>query len=153
MLIRNAGSGTCVNGGAESVCNPNSGNYTITANNNTCCTKDCSRQHEQKHVDFETNSGCCKALSVAWNKAGANRAELARKYNGWVNQTESIAECQAYSNDVTCADALAKTKDCAGAGKDTDCCKDIEDYKTKYGALAKIHCAKAPKNTPPCPVY
>jgi hypothetical protein len=153
LLIRNAGSGICVNGGAESVCDPSTGKYSITSNSNTCCTKDCSQEHEQQHVNFENNQGCCKALSVAWNAKGADKAKLSKKYSQWVKDTESIAECQAYSNDVKCADALAKTKDCAGKGKSSDCCKDIDDYRTRYGALAKTHCAKAAKKVPPCPAF
>ncbi|MCZ7406265.1 MAG: hypothetical protein O8C67_15240 [Candidatus Methanoperedens sp.] len=148
-----AGSGTCQNGGGDSNCDPVKGEFKIMANNNTCCTKDCTQQHEQKHVDDVTGWGCCKSLSVAWNAVGANRSELAKKYNEWASKAEPITECNAYTNDVKCADALAKTKDCTGAGKDTDCCKDIEDYRTKYSALAKSYCAKAPKAAPPCPSY
>ncbi|MCZ7385150.1 MAG: hypothetical protein O8C63_10450 [Candidatus Methanoperedens sp.] len=148
-----AGSGTCQNGGGDSNCDPVKGEFKIMSNNNTCCTKDCTQQHEQKHVDDVTGWGCCKSLSVAWNAPGAKKSELAKKYNEWLSKIEAITECHAYTNDVTCADALAKTKDCSGAGKDTDCCKDIDDYRTKYASLAKSYCAKAPKAAPPCPSY
>lgn len=147
------GSGTCVQAGAVSSCDPNTGVYRITGNNNTCCTKGCSTAHEQQHVNFETSAGCCKALSVAWSAKGADKAALAKKYSQWVSDTESYAECKAYTNDVTCSDAMAKDKDCSGKGKGTDCCKDIEAYRSAYGALAKSYCAKAPAKPAACPAY
>jgi hypothetical protein len=97
--------------------------------------------------------GCCKALAVAWSKKGADKAELVKKYNTWFADANLISECNAYTNDMACADALAKAKDCAGAGKDTDCCKDIADYRATYSAEAKSYCAKAPKKVPPCPSF
>lgn len=153
LLMSLAGSGTCQNGGGSSVCSPTTGNYSITANNNTCCTKSCTQTHEQQHVTDHTGYGCCSALSTAWNKSGANRADLARKYNTWFAQANLVSECNAYTGDVKCADDLAKTKACTGKGKGTDCCKDIADYKQKYAALATSYCARAPKSVPACPSF
>lgn len=153
LLISLAGSGTCVNGGGASVCDPTTGKYKITSNTNTCCTKDCTQEHEQRHVTDHDGWGCCAALSVAWGKKGADKGALVKKYNDWFAKANLISECNAYSNDVKCADALAKTKDCSGAGKGTDCCKDIADYQARYSALAKTYCAKAPKSVPPCPSF
>jgi hypothetical protein len=153
VLMTLAGSGTCINGGAESACDPDIGAYKIYANHNTCCTKDCSWLHEQTHVSDITNWGCCKALSVAYNAKGADKGALVRKYNDWLARASDLTECHAYSNGVACADQLAKTKDCAGAGKDTDCCKDVADYRTKYAATAKTLCDRAPKGPPPCPAF
>lgn len=153
ILMTLAGSGTCQNGGAASSCDPNNGAYKITANNNTCCTKDCSWRHEQTHVSDITNWGCCKALSVAYNKPGANKNSLVQEYNAWLATAADITECNAYSNDVVCANELAVQKDCAGAGRNTDCCKDIADYKTRYEASARTICARAPKQVPACPAF
>jgi hypothetical protein len=153
ILMTLAGSGTCQNGGAASSCDPNNGAYKITANNNTCCTKDCSWRHEQTHVSDITSWGCCKALSVAYNKPGANKNDLVQKYNTWLAAAVDITECNAYSNDVVCANELAAQKDCTGAGRNTDCCKDIADYKTRYEASARTICARAPKQVPACPAF
>lgn len=153
VLMTLAGSGTCINGGAESGCDPDNGAYTIYANHNTCCTKDCSWLHEQTHVSDITSWGCCKALSVAYNAKGADKGALVTKYNDWLAKASDLTECHAYTNGVACADQLARTKNCAGAGRDTDCCKDIAEYRTKYAAKAKTLCDRAPKNPPPCPAF
>ena len=146
-------SGTCVNGGAGSSCHLDTGVFQLNHNDNTCCTKDCTAAHEAVHKRDFDGWGCCGAASTAYNAKGADKAKIVKAYNDWQNKVLAITECNAYSNDVTCADALAKAKDCSGAGKGTDCCKDIEDYKTRYGALAKTNCAAAPKKAEPCPTF
>ncbi len=148
-----AGSGTCVNGGGSSNCDLATGKFIIKKNDNTCCTKDCTQQHEQQHVTDHNSWGCCAALSAAWTKSGANKVDIMDKYKAWFASANEISECNAYNNDVNCADALSKSKDCSGAGKGTDCCKDIEDYRARYSAEAKNHCDKAPKKVPPCPSF
>lgn len=148
-----AGSGTCQNGGASSVCKPATGLYEITVNNNTCCTKDCSKQHEERHVSDITGWGCCAALSTAYNKPGADKGALITKYNEWLAKVYDITECNALNTGVACADAMLTAKDCAGAGKDTDCCKDIVDYKARYGALATTVCGRKAKTVEPCPAF
>jgi hypothetical protein len=146
-------SGTCINGGAGSTCHFDTGVFKMDNNDNTCCTKGCTAAHEAVHKRDIDGWGCCAAASTAFNAKGADKAKVAKTYNDWQNKVVAITECNAYSNDVTCADALAKAKDCSGAGKGTDCCKDIEDYKTRYGALAKTNCAAAPKKAEPCPKF
>lgn len=149
----NLAPGACQNGGGASVCNPKDGTYGLVENDNTCCTKDCTAQHEAEHKkDFDA-WGCCKALSVAWNAKGADKAKLAKQYNDWADAVSTTTECHAYSHDVVCADAMAKEKDCSGKGKDSDCCKNIADYKTKYAKLAKENCDAAPAKVAPCPSF
>jgi hypothetical protein len=148
-----AGSGTCVNGGAASVCRPATGVYEITANDNTCCTKDCSQKHEETHVRDITGWGCCAALSTAFNRPGANKNALVTKYNEWLAKVYDITECNCLTSDVTCADAMFTAKDCAGAGRNTDCCKDIVDYKANFGAQKTTVCGRAPKTVAPCPAF
>lgn len=67
-----------------------------------------------RHVTDHNAYGCCAALAVAWGRPCANRSELATNYNTWFTQANLVSECNAYSNDLTCADALATTRDCAG---------------------------------------
>lgn len=153
VLITDQGSGTCQNGGAESVCDPTNGAYKIIRNSNNCCTSDCSRLHEQVHASDVTKWGCCKALSVVYNKPGADKNAAVQKYNDWMNLARSLTECHAYTGDVECARSLAKQKNCAGAGRNSDCCKDIEDYRVRYQAMADNECAAAPKDAPACPAF
>lgn len=148
-----AGSGNCQNGGGESVCRPATGVYEIIRNSNTCCTKDCTQSHEQTHVNDVTGWGCCKALSDAYKKPGADKNALVTKYNEWMAKVIDITECNAYTHDVKCADDLAAAKQCDAQGKGSDCCKDITDYKARYGAEANTRCGRAPKNVEPCPAF
>jgi hypothetical protein len=145
-------SGTCQNGGANSSCHFDTGEFRMNQNFNTCCTKSCTVSHEGVHKTDIDGWGCCAAASKAWNAPGANKDAVAKTYNEWQNKVTPITECHAYTRDVGCADAFAKAKDCSGDGKGTDCCKDIEDYKTRYGDLAKTNCAK-PQTPVPCPAF
>jgi len=153
VLLTLDGSGTCFNGGAESGCDMDNGAYKIYRNRNTCCTKICSLKHEQTHVSDMTNWGCCKAASVAYNAQGADKGAIVDKYNTWLNRARTLTECHAYTNGVACANQLAREKDCAGAGKDSDCCKDIAQYRSAYAAKAKTFCDAAPKDPPACPAF
>jgi hypothetical protein len=153
ILMTLEGSGTCMNGGAESKCNPSSGAYEIIRNSNTCCTNDCSRLHEQVHASDVSRWGCCKALSVAYNRPGADKNAVVQKYNAWMTQAGPVTECHAYKGDVDCAKTLAKAKDCDGAGRHTDCCKDIQDYQTRYAEFARVICASAGNDAPACPTF
>ena len=148
-----AGSGTCQNGGAASACNPANGVYEIKRNNNTCCTKTCSEKHEQTHISDITGWGCCAALSTAYNKPGADKNAAVQKYNDWLAKVYDITECNSLTVGVACAADMFTAKDCAGAGKDTDCCKDIVDYKANYGGQKTTVCGRAPKKVEPCPTF
>jgi hypothetical protein len=148
-----AGSGTCQNGGAASGCNPDNGVYEIKRNNNTCCTKPCSVKHEQTHINDITGWGCCAALSTAYNKPGADKNAAVQKYNDWLAKVYDITECNSLTAGVACATEMFTAKDCSGAGKDTDCCKDIVDYKANFGGQKTTVCGRAPKKVEPCPTF
>lgn len=109
-------SGTCQNGGGVSRCWPNSGVYLIERNDNDCCTRPCTQEHEQQHVIDHDRWGCCKAFSIAWNKPGANPQALKQLWETWASQANLATECNAYTNDVACARRLAVTKGCAQFG-------------------------------------
>ncbi len=146
--------GTCYKE-SESVCDPESGHYKIKSIGNTCCTKDCSKQHEQTHVTDYTAAGCCKAFGKAWNAATKEEDvdALIKKYNDWFDQANPVSECHAYNKGTECAKALAKSKDCGGKGKDTDCCKDITAFVSLSGDKAKQVCDAAPAKMPACPKF
>jgi hypothetical protein len=151
ILMTLEGSANCVNGGGESKCDPSSGVYKIVGNSNNCCTKECTGLHERVHVSDISKWGCCKALSTAYNKPGADRNAVVQKYNDWMRRAGPVTECHAYKGDVECAKARAKQKDCDGAGRNTDCCKDIKDYQIRYAEFARVICASAGAGAPPCP--
>lgn len=153
LTSESPGSGTCFNGGADSGCDMNDGVFKIVRVRNTCCTKDCSIKHEQTHIKDVTGWGCCKAASVAYNKPGVSQSEVVDKYNNWQRSVQTLTECHAHQTSIDCAQELAKKKDCSGAGKDTDCCKDIDQYRENYAAKIDTFCKAAPKDAPPCPAF
>lgn len=143
----------CQQDGGASACNPAKGTYGLKRNENTCCTKGCTNEHEVIHKKDSDEWGCCAAFSKAYKAKGADKNALIDKYNEWNRKVRSLTECHAYSHDIDCADALAKEKDCEGEGKDTDCCNDIAIYKRFYGKLAKENCDLAPAAPEPCPAF
>lgn len=145
------GSGTCSNGGGSSGCNPSTGVYGLVSNDNTCCTTECTAAHEAVHKKDHDDWGCCKAFSTAWNAKGADQPALTKKFSEWAKKVGVITECHAYTKSVACASDLATTNDCDGKGKDTNCCKDIAEYKAGNMDMAAAMCSAAPKKAAPCP--
>lgn len=147
-----SGGPLCFNGGGSSACNLSSGEYTIRSNDNTCCTKDCTQQHEATHVKDITGWGCCKRASAAYTQS-ASPGKVAEMYNTWLERARALTECHAYTNDVTCATAMQKSNDCNGKGKDSACCLSILSYKNRYSDEAKNYCKIAPAKAPACPNF
>ena len=147
------GSGTCINGGGESGCFLKDGVYKIVRIQNTCCTKDCSTKHEQTHISDQTGWGCCKAASVAYNKKDADKADVEAKFKKWNDGVRTTSECNAHQTSIDCADQMKKDKKCDGEGKDSDCCKDVDQYREVYAGRKKIFCDAKPKDLPPCPAF
>src|ERR1035437_511735 len=82
--------------GGSSACNLSSGEYTIRSNDNTCCTKDCTQQHEATHVKDITGWGCCKRASAAYTQS-ASPGKVAEMYNTWLERARALTECHAYT--------------------------------------------------------
>ena len=145
-----AGGPLCLNGGGDSSCNFAAGEYQINHNYNTCCTRDCTQQHEARHV--QDLGDCCKKASAA-RTSSANPGKVLEMYNRWLEQARPRTECNAYRNDVTCATAMEKANDCNGKGKDSACCLSILSYKNRYRDEAEQVCKAAPAKIPPCPNF
>jgi hypothetical protein len=145
-----AGAPLCHNGGGASSCDFSSGEYKITSNDNTCCTADCTQQHEARHV--QDLGDCCKKASDA-RKSSAAPDKVVNSYRQWLEQARPTTECNAYRNDVKCATALEKTNDCSGKGKDSACCLSISSYKSRYRDMAGKFCKGAPTKIPDCPNF
>lgn len=137
----------CYSNGALSACNPSTGNYDITANNNTCCTRSCSQEHEEQHVaDLED---CCQGLA-ARIAAGGNRATLIGQYNTWMRSgAKDWSECNAYSVSLRCAQELQADNACDISS--SQCCTEIDDYVTLANAQWNNYCTRAPASRPACP--
>ena len=142
----------CANGGGSSSCHVDSGKYEVDSNDNTCCTRDCTQQHELQHVKDYTAWGCCRKAADAFGKS-ARPEKVVSMYNAWLEEARPLSECNAYRNDVKCATAMYNAKDCGGKGKNSDCCSDISSYKNKYSEKAADYCGKAPSKAPPCPNF
>lgn len=143
----------CQNGGGASVCDASTGLYGLVSNDNTCCTRDCTAKHEATHKRDQDAWGCCKAESIALKQKGADRKKIIQQYNDWRDKASPILECHAYTAGMNCAVDLAKSKDCSGKGKGSDCCNDIETFRKHSEDEAKANCDAMPKTVPPCPVF
>lgn len=152
QITQGSGGPLCHNGGGSSACDLSSGEYKILSNDNTCCTKDCTQQHEATHVADVTGWGCCKQASAVYTQS-ASPGKVAGMYNKWLEQARPLTECHAYTNDVKCATAMQKASDCSGKGKDSACCLSILSYKNKYSDMAADYCKVAPAKAPPCPNF
>jgi hypothetical protein len=148
--VSGAGGPLCSNGGGSSSCDFSTGQYKIDSNDNTCCTADCTQQHEARHV--QDLGDCCKKASDA-RKDSAAPDKILKLYRKWLETARPTTECNAHRNDVRCATALEKTNDCNGRGKDSSCCLSILSYKNHYGEIANQICAGAPAKIPPCPNF
>ena len=144
------GGALCHNGGGDSSCDESTGEYKITGNYNTCCTRDCTQQHEQVHV--QDLGACCKAFAAA-KRTSANPSKVQEMYSNWMKQAEPITQCNAYTHDVKCATAMEKAQDCNGKGKGSACCLSIEDYLTTYSDQAKVACKTGSGKLPDCPNF
>ena len=147
--VRATHSLACYGTGAVSVCNPATGNYDITGNNNTCCTHDCSQRHEQRHVD--DLGTCCSQLHdrIA---AGGDRNALVQRYNDWFDAgAHAWTECNAYGVSIACANELSASNHCSATGTPSQCCTEVADYLTNMRAQQTSWCASAPATLPICP--
>lgn len=137
----------CYGGGGGSSCNPSTGVYDILYNRNTCCTKDCTQQHEQQHVtDLQP---CCQKLSAKVS-GGGDRNTLVGQFNTWMGSGASAwSECNAYKVSISCGEALRTSNKCDST-KST-CCDEIDDYLTNARSQKSSYCGSAPGSLPACP--
>jgi hypothetical protein len=137
----------CFDGGGVSQCNPDTGNYDIISNGNTCCSKDCTQAHEQRHVS--DLGDCCQALAAAI-KAGGDKGTLIGRYNTWMaSGATAWTECNAHTLSVTCLENLSAAKHCDAMS--SECCNDIGADLAAHRTTKTAWCAKAPAKRPNCP--
>jgi len=137
----------CYGTGAVSSCNPSTGNYDITANNNTCASRSCSQLHEERHV--ADLGPCCMKLKNAIS-AGGDRNALVRQYNAWMDAgAHAWTECNAYGVSLSCVELLLLSNRCSSVSSST--CDELLDYQTSMTAQRTSWCARAPSALPACP--
>lgn len=129
-------------------CNPSNGNYEILRIDDTCCSKGCTRKHEERHA---TDLGlCCMILSDNIQNRIGPRDDLIARYNDWMQAgARNWSECNAYGLSVQCAKEEIKANDCARS--DTQCCSELKFYLSEMGKQKTAYCDIAPKTRPPCP--
>lgn len=133
---------------ASSVCNPGNGDYEITSNTDTCCSRPCSQQHEERHAS--DLRGCCWLLHDNILNHTADRDVLVQQYNDWMNSgAKQWSECNAYGVSVACAQKLLASNKCSR--ESTQCCKDLQFYRTEMEKQRRAYCENAPTTRPPCP--
>jgi len=132
----------------SSVCNLSSGNYEIVSIDDTCCSKGCTRKHEERHVrDLFL---CCWRLSDNIQNHVGTRDELIEKHNEWMAAgARNWSECNAYGVSVQCAKDEMKEKNCDK--NDTQCCRELKFYLSEMKSQQRAYCEIAPKTLPPCP--
>jgi hypothetical protein len=137
----------CFDGGGASRCNPDTGNYDIVSNGNTCCSRECTQGHEQVHVN--DLGDCCRSLAAAI-AAGGDRAALIRRYNAWMSSGAlAWSECNAHSFSVSCLENLSSQNSCDS--KSSQCCQDISEDLAAHRRSMTSWCARAPASRPACP--
>lgn len=129
-------------------CNPSNGDYEILRIDDPCCSKGCTRKHEERHV--QDLGLCCMMLNDNIRNRMGPRDELIERYNDWMKAgARNWSECNAYGVSVQCAKEAIKANDCARS--DTQCCRELKFYLSEMGKEKKAYCDMAPKTRPPCP--
>jgi RHS repeat-associated protein len=119
--------------------------------NNTKCTKSCTQDHENQHAS--DLGPCCKKARAAYQKTGASKPDVMKKWNDYLSRADSWTECNAYGRSVTCAEALWKSKKCdCPPPENKKCCEDIKNYKSNSESKQKSYCGtKGSGSGPECP--
>ncbi|NOT54934.1 MAG: hypothetical protein HOP18_10040 [Deltaproteobacteria bacterium] len=133
---------------AASACNPSNGNYEIQSIDDPCCSKGCTRKHEEQHA-FDLGICCWMLNDNIQNRLG-NRDDLIKKYNAWLAAgARNWSECNAYGVSVQCAKEESKAKNCDQ--NDSQCCRELKFYLSEMGKQQRAYCEIAPKTRPSCP--
>jgi hypothetical protein len=132
----------------SSACNPGNGNYEIQPIEDPCCSKGCTRKHEERHaLDLGL---CCMMLNDNINNKMGTRDELVERYNDWLKAgARNWTECNAYGVSVQSAKEEIKAKNCEKS--DTQCCRELKFYLREMTKEKKAYCEIAPETRPPCP--
>jgi len=132
-------------------CDAASGTAIAKTSNNDPCTKDCSEQHEAKHV---ADIGPCCAKAGAAHKNAQTQEEkdaVQKKFNDWMLTNESFLECRAYDVSIKCGQAKAKALKCAENVYNSKCCGPINRYVTSAIRQKEATCNNAGSKLTDCP--
>ncbi len=135
--------------GGSSKCNLGGASQVIT-NNNDEATRQCTQEHEEKHVS--DRSACCETARAAYQADGADRAAIMRAWNDWVRTNRPWFECRAYGVSVTCADGLLSDNNCSGDSP-PEVCTEIQSYRDHVAERKTHYCGLAAGSRTPCPNF
>ncbi len=123
------------------------------ANNNTCVTTDCTRDHELQHGTDLSN--CCNAAARAIAAHPADADQIRAAYEHWlcVDGASAFSEVNAHRISVDCAMELMNNFGCdlqTCYPPDTDCNDIVRYFLRKKHYLSKFRII-APSTMPDCP--
>ena len=132
-------------------CDAATGTAIAKTSNNDPCTKDCSEQHEAKHV--ADISPCCAKAGAAHKKAQTQEEKDAvqKKFDEWMLTNENFLECRAYDVSIKCGQAKAKALKCAENVYNSKCCGPINRYVTSAMRQKEATCNNAGSKLTDCP--
>lgn len=132
-------------------CDASTGTAVATTTNNDPCTRDCSAQHEAKHV--ADISPCCAKAGAAHRKAQtqADKDAVQQKFDDWMIANQNFLECRAYEVSITCGQAKQRKLKCAESPYNDKCCAPINRYVTSAMRQKSGTCNNAGPKLTDCP--
>jgi hypothetical protein len=129
-------------------CNEDTGLYKIV-NNNHCCSRDCTQQHEELHA---TDLGdCCFRYKEAL--AVSHDPKVRQKWKKWIDKngpTRRWTECRGYTLDIACAEAWL-IQHSPPTEIDMRCWEEFQRYLKLALREKGKWCKGAPSTRPACP--
>ena len=135
--------------GGSSKCNLRGASQVIT-NNNDEATRQCTQEHEEKHVS--DRSACCETARAAYQADGADQPAIMRAWNGWIRTNRPWSECRAYGVSVRCAEGLLGQNNCGGDSPPA-VCAEIQSYRDHVAERRTHYCDRAADSRTPCPDF
>lgn len=141
----------CKNFYGESRCDPASGRYETVKIDDPCCSKECTRQHEQQHADDLGGPGsCCDLLAENIRFQPEKKESFTNRYKDWLDGGAAAwSECRAWGASDQCAQKLVAGNKCAQ--KPSDCCNQLRVYQDLIRGRKEFYCTTAPRTKPRCP--
>ncbi|MEN8177804.1 MAG: hypothetical protein ABFS39_04210 [Pseudomonadota bacterium] len=135
--------------GGSSKCNL-SGDEQVITNNNDECSRSCTQNHEQNHVDGR--SSCCEQARSAFHTArddgdATAQNRIMRAWNQWIRTNKDASECAAYAVSMSCASNLIRDNDCDSETTPSTCCEQLSSYLSHVTERKNHHCGRSSDST------
>lgn len=101
----------------------------------------------------EDYTPCCDKARKAYQNPGANKKQVAKKWQKYFDDARPWSDCNAYTESVKCAEELYKEKKCPAMDcEENKCCGDILTYKNSMDSQKTSYCGKkGADKAPACP--